>query len=230
MSQETQVPAESTETADEPQPTLLEQMGGITGLIYSAVPIVVFIVVNGFFDWQPAIWAAGGAAVLIAVWRLVRKQPLQPVISGLLGIAIAAFFVVRTGSARGFFLFGIWVSLAYCGAFLLSAIVRWPLAGVLWSVLNGTGFGWRSDRIARRYYDVATLVWILVFGSKFAVQQWFYDQNQVDLLGIARIAMGPLTIVAAAITVWAVHKADKRLKALAAAAVPAESVASSPAT
>ena len=200
-----------------PAPTLLEQMGGISGLIYSSVPIVVFVLVNYLFEWQVALWAAVGVAVAIAVVRLIRREPLQPAISGLFGIAVAAFITIKTGSAKGFFAFGIWSSLVYCGAFLISALVRWPLAGVIWSTLNNSGFKWRSDRSARLYYDIATLVWILVFGSKFVVQQWLYDQNNVGLLGLARIAMGyPLTAIAIAVTVWAVRKADKRLAQLAA--------------
>lgn len=216
-------PAPVTEDAAEdeqrkPAPTLLEQMGGISGLIYSSVPIVVFVLVNYLFEWQAALWAAVGVAVAIAVLRLVRREPLQPAISGLFGIAVAAFITIRTGSAKGFFAFGIWSSLVYCGAFLVSALVRWPLAGVIWSILNNSGFRWRADRTARLYYDVATLVWILVFGSKFVVQQWLYDQDNVGLLGLARIAMGyPLTAIAIAVTVWAVRKADKRLAQLAAA-------------
>lgn len=213
MSETNETPA--VEQAQDKQPTLLEQMGGVSGLIYSSVPVIVFVLVNAVFDWQPAIWAAVGVAVAIAVWRVIRKQPLQPAISGLFGIAVAAFIVIRTGSAKGFFLFGIWTSLAYAGVFLLSAVVRWPLAGVIWSTLNGTGYKWRSDRVATLYYDVATLVWILVFGSRFVVQNWLSDQDQVSLLGVARIAMGyPLTAVAIGVTVWAVRKADKRLASL----------------
>ena len=176
--------AEHHSTEDEqqkPAPTLLEQMGGISGLIYSSVPIVIFVLVNYLFEWQAALWAAVGVAVAIAVMRLIRREPLQPAISGLFGIAVAAFITIKTGSAKGFFAFGIWSSLVYCGAFLISALIRWPLAGVIWSTLNNSGFKWRSDRSARLYYDIATLVWILVFGSKFVVQQWLYDQNNVGL-------------------------------------------------
>ena len=204
----------------EPMPTMLEQMGGISGLIYSSVPVVVYVLVNIIAsDWQPALWAAVGTAVAIAVWRLIRREPLQPAISGLFGIAVAAFITIKTGSAKGFFLFGIWSSLVYCAAFLVSALVRWPLAGVIWSTLNNSGFAWRSDKVARLYYDVATLVWILVFGSRFVVQQWLSDQNDVGLLGVARITMGyPLTAVAIAVTVWAVRRADRRLAAMSSSA------------
>ena len=215
----TEEPAQDEQS--KPMPTLLEQMGGISGLIYSSVPIVVFVLVNYVFEWQAALWAAVGVAVAIAVVRLVRREPLQPAISGLFGIAVAAFITIRTGSAKGFFAFGIWSSLVYCGAFLISALIRWPLAGVIWSTLNNSGFKWRSDKTARLYYDVATLVWILVFGSKFVVQQWLYSEDNVGLLGLARIAMGyPLTAIAIAVTVWAVRKADKRLAQLAAEEEP----------
>ncbi|HEY7812191.1 MAG TPA: DUF3159 domain-containing protein, partial [Nakamurella sp.] len=127
----------------------------------------------------------------------------------------AAFIAYRTGSARGYFLFGIYASLAYAGAFLVSILVRWPLAGVVWSTLNGTGMGWRADRVSRRYHDVATAVWVLVFAARFVVQNWLFTANQVGWLAFTRIAMGwPLTGIAALATVWAVRKADLRQKAL----------------
>jgi hypothetical protein len=213
--------ADETVNADEtgkkePQPTLLEQMGGISGLIYSSVPVLVFVAV--YLPTQSlaaSIWSAVGSAVAILIWRLIRREPIQPAISGVLGVAVAAFIAYRTGSARGYFLFGIWTSLLYGGVFLISAVVRWPLAGVVWSVLNGTGMAWRSDPKSRRYYDVATVVWVLVFGARFVVQQWLYASNEVGWLGVARLAMGwPLTAIAALVTVWAVRKADLRHKEL----------------
>jgi hypothetical protein len=205
------------EEVDEPKPTLLEQMGGVSGLVYSSVPVLVFVAVFlPSHSLAVAIWSSVASAVAILIWRIVRKEPVQPAISGLFGVAIAAFIAYRTGSARGYFLFGIWSSLAYGGAFLVSIVVRWPLAGVVWSTLNGTGTGWRADRIGRRYYDVATLVWVLVFGLRFVVQNWLFAINQVGWLAFARLAQGwPLTAIGALVTVWAVRKADLRQKALA---------------
>jgi len=216
------------EEAEEQKPTLLEQMGGVSGLVYSSVPVLLFVAVYlPSHSLATAIWSSVGSAVAILIWRIIRKEPVQPAISGLFGVAIAAFIAYRTGSARGYFLFGIWSSLAYGGAFLVSIVVRWPLAGVVWSTLNGTGTGWRVDRIGRRYYDVATVAWVLVFGLRFVVQNWLYTTNQVGWLAFARIAQGwPLTIVGALITVWAVRKADLRQKALA---EPVEEEAAEPA-
>lgn len=187
--------------------TLLEQMGGVVGLVSSTIPVLVFIVINAVSSLQPAIWAALGAAVLIAVWRIVRKEPLQPAVSGVLGVALCAFIAYRTGSAKGFFLFGIWTSLLYGGAFLVSIVVRWPLAGVAWSVLNNTGFAWRANRRVLRGYDLATGAWTAVFLARFVVQHWLYNSNQTGWLEVARIGMGyPLTALALLVTVWAIRR------------------------
>lgn len=193
---------------DEPEPTLLEQMGGISGLIYSSLPVLVFVPMNSFLGLTAAIWASLGVAAAILVWRLVRRGPIQPAISGFLGVGVCAFIAYRMGEAKGFFLFGIYASLVYGGAFLLSLVVRWPLAGVIWGALNGHGTGWRSDKAAMRLYDIATAVWAVVFVARYLVQNHLYDSNSTGLLAAARIGMGwPLTAVAALVTFWAVRKA-----------------------
>ncbi len=205
--------AEEAPETREPQPTMLEQMGGVSGLFYSSVPVIVFVLANSMFGLQAGIWSAVGSAVLITVLRIVRKEPLQPAISGFFGVAIAAFIAYRTGSAKGFFLFGIWASLVYCGAFVLSVLVRWPLAGVVWNMLNGTGTAWRKDKPSRFGYDIATLALAAVFAARFVVQRWLYDENYTGWLAFAKIAMGyPLYALALLVVVWAVRRSDKRLK------------------
>lgn len=212
-------PVAAPEKEEERQQSLLEQMGGISGLIYSTVPVLVFILVNSILGLTPAIWSAVGVAVAITVLRVVRKEAIQPAISGFFGVAIAAFIAYRTGSAKGFFLFGIWASLIYGSVFLLSVVLRWPLVGVIWSYLNGHGMLWRGDRKALRAYRIATLTWVAVFGARFIVQRWLYDEDQTGWLAFARISMGyPLTAVALVVTVWAVRTAGHRARDLQRAA------------
>lgn len=201
-----------------PEPTLMEQMGGVSGLFYSSLPVIVFVLANSLFGLQVGIWSALGSAVVITVLRVVRKEPLQPAISGFFGVAIAAFIAYRTGSAKGFFLFGIWASLVYCGVFVLSILVRWPLAGVVWNFLNGTGTTWRSDRPSRLGFDLATLALAAVFGARFVIQRWLYEADYTGWLAFAKIAMGyPLYALALLVVVWAVRRSDKRVKELEAA-------------
>ncbi|PXX54055.1 uncharacterized protein DUF3159 [Nocardia tenerifensis] len=202
--------------------TLLEQLGGFSGLIYSTVPVVVFVPVNSFAGLTAAIWAALAAAALILVWRLIRRSPIQPAISGFLGVGICAFIAYRMGEAKGFFLFGIYTSLVYAGVFLVSMLVRWPLVGVIWGVLNGHGTDWRADRRVQRLYYLATAAWVVVFGARYLVQSQLYDTDRTGWLAFTRIAMGwPLTAVALAVTVWAVRRAGHLPTKSSVAAEPA---------
>ncbi len=215
-------PVVRDEVADDPEPepdavdapaprnpTLLDQMGGVSGIVASGVPVVVFVVAQALAgNLVASIVAAVASALLVAGWRLMRGEAVQPALSGLLGVAVCAFVAWRTGEAKGFFLLGIWTSLIYGGVFLLSVIVRRPLVGVIWHLVNGEGQAWRRDVAVRRAFDIASLAWVVVFGARFVVQRWLYDSVYADTwLGWVRIAMGvPLAAVAAAVTVWAVRR------------------------
>ncbi len=195
------------------QKTVLEQMGGLTGLVASTLPVLVFVPVNSIFDnLGLAIWSALGVALAVMVWRLVQRAPIQPAISGFFGVGICAFIAYRTGDAKGYFLFGIYTSLAYAGVFVLSIVARWPLVGVAWGYLNSKGTSWRASRRAVQSYDIATFAWVLVFAARYFVQSNLYDSDQTGWLAVARIGMGwPLTGVALLVTFWAVRRADRAL-------------------
>ena len=72
-----------------PRPSLLEQMGGVAGLVHSALPTS--------HSWWPTlpsglqggIWFAVGVAMAITLWRLWREESIQPAISGLFGVSVA---------------------------------------------------------------------------------------------------------------------------------------------
>ena len=193
---------------------VLEQMGGISGLIYSSLPVVVFVPVSTSFGLMPAICAALGVAALILVWRLIRRESLQPAISGFFGVGISALIAYIVGESKGYFLLGIWSSLLYAAVFALSILVRRPVVGYVWGWVNGHDQDWRGVRKAVFAFDIATCAWVLVFAARFVVQHQLYDADQTGLLGVARIAMGwPLTAVAALVTYLAIRTAQRALHA-----------------
>ncbi|PBC40743.1 hypothetical protein CJ178_03215 [Rhodococcus sp. ACPA4] len=192
------------------QQSVMDQLGGVSGLVYTSLPILIFVPVNSIWNLTAAIWAAVGVAVLIAAWRVFRKESIQPAISGVLGVAVSAFIAHRTGDAKGYFLFGIYTSLAYGAAFVVSILIRWPLVGIIWGFLNGHGNLWRRHKGAVQAYDIATAAWALVFGARYVVQSQLYDTDHTGWLAVARIAMGwPLAGLAFVVTIWAVRKADR---------------------
>lgn len=201
------------------KPALVEALGGKRGLIDSGLPAVVFVFVNSVVQalagrdtaLDAAIWSAVGVGVLVVLLRLVRKETLQQAISGFLGLAIAVFFARRSGEARGFFLPGIFINLAYGLVFLGSAVVRRPLVGAIYAAVDGLDKRWREDARLRRVFAIATVGWSLVFASRAVVQGVLYAMDRPGLLAAARLLMGwPLTIAAVAVTVAYVKRARAR--------------------
>lgn len=189
---------------------ILEQMGGLSGLIYSSLPVVVFVPLSSFFGLMPAIYGALGVATLILVWRLIRKDSLQPAFSGFFAVGISALIAYMVGASKGYFLLGIWSSLIYAGVFAISVLVRRPVVGYFWAWLGGHDQGWRRVRRAVVAFDIATITWVLVFAARFIVKKYLYDADDTTLLGITTIAMGyPLTAVAALATYLAIRTAKR---------------------
>jgi Protein of unknown function (DUF3159) len=189
---------------------LLAPLGGVAGLIYSTVPVVVFVAASSVAGLLPAIGFALGAAALVLVWRLIRRESTQPALSGFLGIAVCALVAYVVGESKGYFLVGIWISLLWAVVFVVSIVIRKPVVGYLWSWASGRDRGWRDVPRAVYAFDVATLCWTLVFAARFVVQGLLYDADKTGWLGVARIAMGwPLTAVAALAT-YASVKAVRR--------------------
>jgi Protein of unknown function (DUF3159) len=200
---------------------MLDQMGGIAGMIYSSLPVVVFVPVSTLAGLMPAIAAALGVAALVLVWRLIRHESVQPAVSGFIGVGICALIAYLVGQSKGYFLLGIWSSLFWAAVFAISVLIRRPIVGYIWGFFKEHDSSWRRVRKAVYAYDIATVIWIVVFLSRFIVQRYLYDMDQTGWLGFARISMGwPLTILAALsmyfplrVAQRAVHDAENRGKA-----------------
>lgn len=205
--------SDSESVAPQAEPTLLEQMGGITGLVSATLPVLVLIPVNNFWGLGPALFAAVGVSVVITAWRIVRKETLQPAISGLLGVAICAGIAWFTGSAKGYFLYGIWMSLLLCVLAVASILFRWPAVGVIWKGINGEDMAWRKVPAARRAFAIATSGWAVIFLARFIIQNAIYNADHTTALGVTRIVMGwPLTGLVLILTVWMVKRANDAIE------------------
>lgn len=197
---------------------MLERVGGVSGLVLAGVPTFAYVIVNAIAGLDAAVVVAVAVSAGLIVFRLVRKQPLQPAVSGLLGVVIAALIAYYTGSAENYFLPGIWISLAMAAAFMVSVLVRRPLVGVIWNLLRSSGPDpqWREDRTVLRGFDIATLAFVVLFAARYVVQQWLYDGGHTGWLAVTRIGMGyPLLGVALLVVFWAVRRANRRTVAAA---------------
>ncbi|OBK27889.1 hypothetical protein A5634_21235 [Mycobacterium asiaticum] len=185
---------------------LLAQAGGVSGLVYSSLPVLTFVIASSVAGLLPAIGTALATAALVLVWRLIRRDSVQPALSGFFGVAVCALIAYLVGQSKGYFLLGIWMSLFWAVVFAVSILIRRPVVGYLWSWATGRDRGWREVSRAVYAFDIATLSWTLVFLARFGVQGHLYELGKTGWLGVTRIAMGwPLTALAALITYGAIR-------------------------
>ncbi|ALG84902.1 DUF3159 domain-containing protein [Gordonia phthalatica] len=187
-----------------------EQIGGLPGLVQSAVPSIVFVLTHQVFGVLTAVLAVLGAAVSIVAVRAARGQSLRPAIGGVVGVAVSSTLTLWTGDARDYFLPDIWGYLICAVVLLISVVARQPLAGVLWSAANRQSMAWRNNREALRAYTIATLVTAASFGVRSGTQIWFYELDAVGAMAAARLVVNyPLWGLTAAVWVWSIRVARR---------------------
>jgi hypothetical protein len=172
----------------------LRQVVGLDLLLDSGLPSVVFVIVysaNGE-NLTGAIWAAIGSGVILGVIRLLRRQPVQNVVAGFIGVLIAAYVVSRTGRPQDIALPTLLINAGYLFAYVVSIVVRWPLLGVLVGAISGNLTQWRQDPQLLRAYSLASWLWVAMFALRLAVLVPLYLQGSERLgwLVTMRLVMG----------------------------------------
>jgi hypothetical protein len=128
---------------------LKQQMGGARGSLEATIPTVVFVVVwTATHDFRLALGVSVGAVALLLVLRMLQGQSPKFVLSSVFALALAAFFVHRSGRAQDAYLPGILYSAALGSLTLLSVVVRWPLLGFVVGVAEDPEdpLAWHRDR------------------------------------------------------------------------------------
>ena len=202
---------ETTEKVNATQ-LLLDNLGGTSGMIYTAIPIVAFVTANALVALPIAVGVAIAIALVITGLRVKRGEQIPQASGGLLGVVVAGGVAAWTGSAGGYFLIGIWLSLAGAALMLASILARRPLTGLLWNALHGNEYAWRSNRTVAHAHYIATSTFAALFGARYVVQDRLYDTDATGWLAFARIAMGtPLLALAVLVTVWAFRRSTAQL-------------------
>jgi hypothetical protein len=172
--------------------SLLASLGGWIGIIQSSVPAAVFVAVfattkNTF----ASVTASLSISALFVLWQIITRKPVTQAIAGALGIGLSAFLTLRDGGhPADYFVQGFFTNIAYGSVLLLSILIRWPLIGFLIGLLRSEPLLWRKDRKILRRADFATGIFVILFGARLLVQLPLYFANQIEALGIARVAMG----------------------------------------
>jgi MFS family permease len=176
-------------------------VGGVRGIIESVLPYTVFSLVYAVTkDLQTSIIGAAAPLFVLIVWRLIARETLSQALSGVLGIALGAYFAHKSGKAADFFLPNILKNAGFAALYAISILVRWPLIGVVIGPMTGEMFAWRDDPRRLSAYRWATWIWVGLFLVRLAVQIPLFLADNVTLLGTLNgLVLGiPLFVL----TIW----------------------------
>ncbi|WP_414720510.1 DUF3159 domain-containing protein [Streptomyces sp.] len=170
---------------------LLEAFGGVRGMVDTTVPGLVFVLIYTIKrDMHLAAVAALGLSLLLALARLVRRETLKHAFSGVFGVAFGAVFAMMSGDAKNFYLPGMLYTLGLAIAYCVSAMVRFPLIGVLLGPILRENLSWRTRNPGRlKAYTKATWAWGIILLAKSAILFPIYLWGDVTQLGWVKVAL-----------------------------------------
>ena len=182
---------------------ILEAVGGIRGIFETLLPAVLYLAT--FIITQDArlsVIAPAVIALIFVVWRLARRDTLVTALSGVIGVAVCVATTLFTGRGEDYFLPGFWINGAWSLAIIVSLVVGWPILGFLVGALHGDFTAWRKHRAVKKAATVASLLWLVMFIFRLAVQLPLYFAEYVAALGIARLVMGTPLFALVILCTW----------------------------
>lgn len=195
--------------------SLAKAFGGRQGLIDLGLPGLLFVgVYTPTHNLGVSAWSSVALALVFAVVRLVRRETLQHVVSGLLFVVVCAFLARHTGSAKNFFLPDVVINSVFLPIFAVTALVGWPIVGLLLGPVTGENLAWRQVAGRRRAFTLATWIMAGVFAVRLVAEVPLYVANQVTALGIVHTVLAYPLYGAAVYCCWQIiRKAPPPLRA-----------------
>ena len=168
---------------------------GKVGLLDTIVPPVLFLALNSFLGFQGAVAGALTLAVVIAIFRLLRKQSLMYSLAGLGSVLLAILLAWFFGRSEGFFLpdivnGGLTVALA-----LVSLVIRKPMVAWTSYLARRWPLEWYWHEKVRPAYSEVTIAWTIFFTLRLLWQVMLYQKNNISQLALINTLTGWPAIV-----------------------------------
>jgi len=187
--------------------SILANFGGKRGLTETGLPSIVFIVVfTATRSLNASLWSAVAVAAALTVMRLVQRDKLQHALGGLFGVAMCAAFAKYTGQAKDFYLPSVLLNVGEAVLFTVSALVRWPIVGVVIGPITGEMMSWRDHPERLRVFTISTWLLAAMFTLRVIVEIPLYLANQITALGAAKVVLGYPLYIAVVFVCWRVIK------------------------
>ena len=162
----------------------------------SFLPLLLFLLLFAFVGLDGALWGAIGAALIIAVLRIFRRESLVYALAGLGGVLLAAIFVHLSGSGAGFFIPGLISGAVTVFLCVISVVLNRPLVAWTSFIARRWPLNWYWHPRVLPAYNEVTIGWGVIFALRLSLEFWLYQQGAVGTLGALRLFLGwPFTIL-----------------------------------
>lgn len=182
---------------------ILEELKTIgSGKTFDALlPPLVFVISNGIFGLDIAVFTALGLAFMLGIMRLIRKQTWQYALGGLLGVGLASGLAYLTRSAASYFIPAIISSTLLYLLAIFSIFTGKPMAAWASHLTRGWPLEWFWRKDVKPAYLEVTWFWTAFFAIRLAIQIILFQSGDAARLAWANTLLGwPVTIVVLVIT------------------------------
>jgi hypothetical protein len=171
-------------------------LSGRSSLFDAVVPPVVFVGMNALAGFEVAVWSSLAFVLLIAVFRLARRQPLRYALGGLGGALLAIAVAWLLGRAEGYVVPSLISGAATILVALVSVIARRPMVAWTSALARRWPWGWYWHPRVRPAYSEVTLVWVVFFVLRLVLQLFVFESGDATALAVVQILTGwPMTAV-----------------------------------
>lgn len=188
---------------------LMQFLSGKT--VDALIPPIIYVLLNNVTSLKYAVIGALSIAVLLALFRLFKKESIFYALGGIAGVAFASGFALLSDNAANYFLPKILGSGGLVLLLSISLFIGKPAAAVLSHLSRGWTFDWfLRDDIKPAYREV-TIAWTILVLIRLVLQIFIYQRGDLTELGWASILLGfPATLTVLILTlvygVWRLKK------------------------
>ena len=168
---------------------------GNGSLLDATLPPILFLLINGIFGFQIAMWASLGPAVLIALHRLWRGQSLLYALAGVGSVGLAIAIVWLLGRAESYFLPSLVSGGMTFALALVSLIIRRPFVAWTSFIARRWPLEWYWQPKVRPAYSEVTIAWTVFFAARLFWQYSLYQAQEANQLAFINALLGWPTLI-----------------------------------
>jgi hypothetical protein len=169
---------------------------GRNSFLDSILPPIIFLVINGLVGFQVAMWSALAFSIIIAIFRIIRKQSLLYALAGVGSVAVAIGIAWFLGKSEGFFLPGLVSESLTLLLTIISLVIRRPMMAWTSYIARRWPLDWYWHPQVRPAYSEVTFAWTIFFAVRLFLQFSLFESKNVNSLAITNFITGwPATIL-----------------------------------